>query len=80
MLISNCLFYLVSLDIVFRYNTNNIILTGDIESRNVLLPVLLFFLCYHHCTLLPEVGPTGSSAETFLDPPLTQDLVYGLDF
>lgn len=79
-LISNCLFYLVSLDIVFRYNTNNIILTGDIESRNALLPVLLFFLCYHQCALLPVDASTGSSAETFLDPPLTQDLIYGLDF
>lgn len=74
---SICLFYLVSLDILFRYNTNNVILTGDIESRNVLLPVLLFFLSYHQCTL-PVDAPTGSSAGTFLDPPLTQVLFMAL--
>lgn len=64
--------------LIFRYNTNNVILSGAIESRNVLLPFLLFFLSYHQCTLFLVDAPTGWSVGAFLDSRLTQVVFMAL--
>lgn len=70
-------FHSVSQEIVFGMNTNNavqILLSGDIQSWNVLHPVLLLFLPFCEWRPLPSQC-SGSSGKAFFTSPLTPSCV-----